>query len=75
MGCPKFDDTAAYVQKFKEIFETAQPRSVTMLVMEVPCCGNMRHLVAEAMKLAGREIKVSEAVIGVRGEVLSRRDL
>ncbi len=75
MGCPKFDDAPAYVQKFKEIFETAHPRTVTMVIMEVPCCGNMRHIVAEALKLSGREIKVSEAVIGVRGEIVARRDL
>jgi NAD-dependent dihydropyrimidine dehydrogenase PreA subunit len=75
MGCPKFDDAPAYVQKFKEIFETAHPRSVTMVIMEVPCCGNMRNIVAEALKLSGREIKFSEAVIGVRGEIVARRDL
>jgi NAD-dependent dihydropyrimidine dehydrogenase PreA subunit len=74
MGCPKFDDAPAYVQKFKEIFETAQPRSVTLLIMEVPCCGSMRNIVTEALKLSGLAIKVSEAVIGVRGEVVSRRD-
>jgi NAD-dependent dihydropyrimidine dehydrogenase PreA subunit len=74
MGCPKFDDTPAYVQKFREIFETAQPRSVTLLIMEVPCCGNMRNLISEALQLSGQAIKVSEAVIGVRGEVVSRRE-
>ncbi|HSH13189.1 MAG TPA: 4Fe-4S binding protein [Desulfurivibrionaceae bacterium] len=74
MGCPKFDDAPAYVQKFREIFETAHPRSVTILIMEVPCCGSMRNIVTEALKLSGEEIKVSEAVIGVRGEVVSRRD-
>jgi len=74
MGCPKFDDAPAYVQKFKEIFETAQPRSVTMLIMEVPCCGAMRNIVAEALKLSGQEIGVAEVVIGVRGEVVARRD-
>jgi Pyruvate/2-oxoacid:ferredoxin oxidoreductase delta subunit len=74
MGCPKFDDALAYTQKFKEIFETAHPRSVTLLIMEVPCCGSMRNIISEALKLSGQEIKVSEAVIGVRGEVVSRRD-
>ncbi len=74
MGCPKFDDAAAYIQKFKEVFATAQPKSVTLLIMEVPCCGNMRTIIGEALKQSGQDIKVSEAVIGVRGEVVSRRD-
>jgi len=75
MGCPKFDDAHSYVQKFREVFEIARPKSVTMVIMEVPCCGSMRNIIAEALKLSGQEIKVSEAVIGVRGEVVSRRDL
>jgi len=74
MGCPKFDDAPAYVQKFKEIFATAQPRSVTLVIMEVPCCGSMRNIIAEALKLSGQNIGVGEAVIGVRGEVVARRE-
>lgn len=74
LGCPKFDDAPAYVQKFKEIFTTARPRSLTLVIMEVPCCGSMRNIIAEALKLSGLEIKVAEAVIGVRGEVAARRE-
>jgi Pyruvate/2-oxoacid:ferredoxin oxidoreductase delta subunit len=71
MGCPKFDDQQAYVQKFKEVFEEADLNSITMLIMEVPCCGTMRGIISEALKQSGKEIKVNEAVISVRGEVLS----
>jgi len=74
MGCPKFDDAPAYIQKFKEIFETAQPSSVTILIMEVPCCGNMRSIISEALRLAGATIKVTEAGVGVRGELVAQRD-
>ena len=71
MGCPKFDDQQAYVQKFKEVFETADLNSITMLIMEVPCCGTMRGIISEALRQSGKDIKVDEAVISVRGEVLS----
>ena len=71
MGCPKFDDQQAYVQKFKEVFETADLNSITMLIMEVPCCGTMRGIISEALKQSGKDIKVDEAVISVRGEILS----
>ncbi|MCK4837774.1 MAG: 4Fe-4S ferredoxin, partial [Desulfobulbaceae bacterium] len=50
MGCPKFDDQDSYVKKFKEVFETADLKSITMLIMEVPCCGTMRGIIAEALK-------------------------
>ena len=71
MGCPKFDDQQAYVQKFKEVFETADLNSITMLIMEVPCCSNMRGIIAEAMKQSGKDIKIEEAVVGVRGGLVS----
>jgi Fe-S-cluster-containing hydrogenase component 2 len=75
MGCPKFDDQAAYIQKFKEVFETANLKSITMVIMEVPCCGTMRGIIAEALKQSGKEIEVNEAVISVNGELLPRSPL
>jgi len=75
-GCPKFDDVNGYVSKFAEIFSTAAPRSITMVIMEVPCCGGMRMIVREAMQQAmqqaGRRIPVTEVVVGVRGDILRR---
>lgn len=70
MGCPKFDETDSYVQKFAEIFATAQPRSITVAIMEVPCCANMRSIIRRAMEQASREIPVTEIVISARGEIL-----
>lgn len=71
MGCPKFDDQAGYVQKFKEVFETAGLKSITMVIMEVPCCGTMRGIIAEALKQSGKDIEVKESVISVNGELLA----
>jgi NAD-dependent dihydropyrimidine dehydrogenase PreA subunit len=70
MGCPKFDDQAGYIQKFKEVFETADLKSITLLIMEVPCCGTMRGIIGEALKQSGKKIEVKEAVISVNGELL-----
>jgi Pyruvate/2-oxoacid:ferredoxin oxidoreductase delta subunit len=73
MGCPKFDDQAAYIQKFKAVLETAELKSITLLIMEVPCCGAMRGIIAEALKQSGKDLKVSEAVVGVNGDLLPAR--
>ncbi|NDY41502.1 4Fe-4S ferredoxin [Dissulfurirhabdus thermomarina] len=70
LGCPKFDDAAAYVARFTEIFRTAPVRSVTVARMEVPCCGGLPAIVRKAVEAAGRPIPVREVVIGTRGEVL-----
>lgn len=48
MGCPKFDDVNGYVQKFVEVFQEAEPKSIKLAIMEVPCCGGMRMIVKEA---------------------------
>ncbi len=69
MGCPKFDDQESYVQKLSEVFRKSGVKSVTVAIMEVPCCGSMRGIVAEAMKQAGADIPVSEVVVGTQGEI------
>ncbi len=68
LGCPKFDDTEAYVQKFAEIFRTAEIKSVTIVVMEVPCCQGLPVIVRKAMALAGKTIPIEVVVITSRGK-------
>jgi len=68
MGCPKLDETGAYLKKFTEIFRSAGVRSVTVAMMEVPCCAGLNALVQQAMRNAGVNIPVEQVVIGVKGE-------
>ena len=67
MGCPKFDDVNGYIQKFVEVFQEAEPRSIKLAIMEVPCCAGMRMIVKEALKQADRDIPVEEVIITARG--------
>ncbi|MFW8601627.1 ATP-binding protein [Desulfobacterota bacterium M19] len=68
MGCPKFDDVESYIQKLSAIFAGAAIKSITIAIMEVPCCQNMRNLVQSALKNAKTKIPLETIVIGVRGE-------
>jgi len=70
MGCPKLDDVHEYVQKFTDIFQLAGIKSVTVVVMEVPCCLGMPMIVKKAMAAANQKIPVKETVLGRRGKVL-----
>ncbi len=70
LGCPKFDDARVYVEKFTEIFRTANIRSITVLDMEVPCCSALPQIVREGMKAAGKEIPVEEITLTTRGKIL-----
>jgi hypothetical protein len=75
VGCPKFDDVQEYVQKFADIFNTAGVRSVTVVVMEVPCCQGLPIIVERGMEAAGKKVPLEKVVISARGELLGREKL
>jgi hypothetical protein len=75
IGCPKLDDAMQYVAKFTEIFGTNSIRKVTCLRMEVPCCGGMTAVLKEAISRSGRKLPLSEVIVGVKGEVLSEKNI
>ncbi len=69
--CPKLDPYAEeYVEKLAEIFSSHAVKSVSVVRMEVPCCGGATAIVKEAMKRSGKAIAVSEHTISVRGDLL-----
>jgi NAD-dependent dihydropyrimidine dehydrogenase PreA subunit len=73
MGCPKFDDSEAYLEKFAQIAQHSGIRSITVVVMEVPCCAALPVIVQKGLKKAGTTIPMEEVVISVRGKILERR--
>ncbi len=75
VGCPKFDDTIEYLERFEEIFRVAHIKNVTVLEMEVPCCSALPMIVKKAMERAGEKVPLEEVVISSRGEILSRESL
>ncbi len=70
VGCPKLDDLAYYRDKLTQIFRQSTVRSVTVLRMEVPCCGGIVQATLEAAKASGRALPVRAVTIGIGGEVL-----
>ncbi len=73
MGCPKFDDAESYVQRFAEIISTCNLKSLTILIMEVPCCSAMNVIVRKAIEKAGKSVPVEQITISTRGEELARK--
>ncbi len=69
IGCPKLDDTDAYLKKFTELFQASDIKSVTVLRMEVPCCGGLPYVVRQAMTMAGKDIPYKEVTVGVDGGI------
>ncbi len=71
MGCPKFDDAQMYVERFTEIFQQRAINSVTILIMEVPCCSAMLQIIKKARDDAGSSVPVRQVVISVQGQIIN----
>ena len=59
-----------YIDKFADIFKIAGIKSVTVVVMEVPCCSGLPMIVKKGMEAAGRNIPIEDLVISTRGKIL-----
>jgi ferredoxin len=75
MGCPKFDDAQHYIEKFAQICKVSGIKSITSVVMEVPCCSALPMIVKKGMELSGSPIPMEEVVISTRGKVIERRQV
>lgn len=71
IGCPKFDDSQEYVDKLTDVFKKSGIKSITVVIMEVPCCSGLPHIIQKALENSGMDILFSQVTISARGEILS----
>ena len=69
VGCPKLDDLSAYVEKLGRIFAANDLRSVTVVRMEVPCCGGISMAARRGLEASGKDIPLRDVIVGVDGTV------
>ncbi len=69
IGCPKLDGVD-YSEKLTEIFRRNEIRSVTVLRMEVPCCGGLEFAVKKALQDSGKMIPWQVVTVSCDGELL-----
>ena len=69
IGCPKLDPVD-YSEKLTAILEQNDVKSVTIIRMEVPCCGGIQNAAVTAMKKSGKFIPWQVLTVSVGGEVL-----
>ena len=71
-ACPKLDDGMdIYLDKLVSLIDDARINSLTVIIMQVPCCGGLMRLAQQATQQASRKIPLKKAVISIEGEVLS----
>ena len=72
IACPKLDQGKdIYVQKLVKLIDDARVNTITVVIMEVPCCGGLSQMVQMATQMASRRVPVKEVVIGIKGDILS----
>lgn len=68
IGCPKLDEVD-YSQKLTEIFANNDLKSITVLRMEVPCCGGIVHAVKNALLASGTMVPWNVVTISTDGSI------
>lgn len=71
VGCPKLDGID-YSVKLTEILKNNDVRSVTVVRMEVPCCGGIEFAVKKALQASGKLLPWSVVTISTDGKILDR---
>ena len=72
IACPKLDEGQdVYVEKITSFIDDAKINTLTVLTMQVPCCGGLVAMAEQALQSAKRKIPVKSIVISLQGEVLS----
>jgi ferredoxin len=69
IGCPKLDDQRANTEKLTSLCARGDLKSITVVRMEVPCCGGISASAHQAVDRAQARIPVRDVVIGLDGAV------
>lgn len=71
IACPKLDSNReVYVEKIRKMIDEAKINTLTVLVMEVPCCSGLLQIAKKALDSATRKIPIKIIVVGLKGEIL-----
>lgn len=72
IACPKLDtNTESYIEKLTAMIDHSKINTITVLMMEVPCCRGLIKMANIAKEKAHRNIPIKAIVISVKGEILS----
>ena len=71
IACPKLDhNMEIYVDKLVTMIDTAKVNTITVMMMEVPCCGGLMQMVRNALARASRKVPVKAVIVSIDGKIL-----
>jgi ferredoxin len=76
IACPKLDTNKdIYLEKLITLISESKLKSITILIMQVPCCGGLVQLVEKAIAATGSSIPVNVSIISHTGKILQSTSL
>ncbi|MCL1942755.1 MAG: 4Fe-4S binding protein [Candidatus Azobacteroides sp.] len=71
IACPKLDaDKEEYIEKLTSMIDDSKINTLTVMIMEVPCCGGLLQIAQTALQKASRKIPIKLIVVSLQGEIL-----
>lgn len=71
IACPKLDEGQdIYVEKIKNLVDVAKINTLTVVIMQVPCCFGLLELAKKALSQTNRKVPLKYVVVSLRGEIL-----
>lgn len=72
IACPKLDTgKEIYIDKIRALIQDSKVASITLAIMDVPCCAGLKRLLTEAMAGASRTVPVYTVIVGMDGGSLT----
>ncbi|MRR17652.1 MAG: 4Fe-4S dicluster domain-containing protein [Deltaproteobacteria bacterium] len=72
IGCPKLDQGQdEYVEKIRRLADEAKINTLSVIMMQVPCCRGLMQVARAGLQKAARKVPLKAVVIGIQGDVLS----
>lgn len=72
IGCPKLDEGQdEYVEKIRRLADEAKINTLSVVMMQVPCCRGLMQIAQAGLQKAKRKVPLKAVVIGIQGDVLS----
>ena len=70
IACPKLDQNQeVYLDKLTLLIDEAKVNTLTVMIMEVPCCGGLLRMAQKAAENATRKVPIKAVIVGVDGEI------
>lgn len=72
IACPKLDEgQEEYIEKIRRMADEAKTNTLTVIMMQVPCCRGLMQIAQAALQKAARKVPLKAVVVGIQGDVLS----